>query len=195
MGQVIVILGGVRSGKSSFAQALAEGLGDEDVVYLATAEAGDAEMTNRIASHQSQRPSSWQTIESRRTPGKVLAGFDPEPEVVLLDCLTMWISNILLDAGDAMSLSDIEWQMLDEIESLLTDIGHSGMTLIVVSGEVGMGVVPDTLLGRQFRDLHGWANQRLVDSADQTYFMVAGRPVNLDSIAMSVEECVKECRQ
>jgi len=195
MGQLLVILGGVRSGKSSFAQDLARGLGADDVVYLATAEAVDDEMADRIERHQSERPAAWQTIEARRTPRDVIVKLDPEPQVVLVECLTMWISNILIDAGEATPFAEIERQMREEIEDLLTAVGYSGITLILVSGEAGMGVVPDSLLGRQFRDLLGWANQRLVDSADQTYFMLAGRPVNLNSIAMSVEECVKECRR
>jgi adenosylcobinamide kinase/adenosylcobinamide-phosphate guanylyltransferase len=84
--------------------------------------------------------------------------------------------------------------MRSEIEELLAALDQSMITLILVSGEVGLGVVPDSLLGRQFRDLLGWANQRLVEAADQSYFMVAGKPVNLSSITMSVDECVKECQ-
>lgn len=195
MGQLIVILGGVRSGKSSFAESLAQQLGADDVVYLATAEAGDEEMTRRIARHQSERPEAWQTVESRRAPGRILAELDRPSRVILLDCLTLWISNILMDAGEETPFSEIEQQMRTEIDDLLAGLSHSEITLILVSGEVGLGVVPESLSGRQFRDLHGWANQKLVESANQAYFMVAGQPVNLNSIAMSVDECVKECQQ
>jgi adenosylcobinamide kinase/adenosylcobinamide-phosphate guanylyltransferase len=194
MGQLIMILGGVRSGKSSFAEALAKQLGDEDVVYLATAESCDEEMSDRIARHQSSRPSSWTTIESRRELARLIPEIASESEVILLDCLTIWISNILLDAGDATPFVEIERQMRQEISEFIDEIKRSNLTCLVVAGEVGMGVVPESLLGRQFRDLHGWANQTLVDVATQTYWRVAGRTVNLKSISQSLDECVQECQ-
>ena len=194
MGQVITILGGVRSGKSSFAEALATQLGGENVVYLATGEAIDDEMTDRIARHQSSRPASWQTVESRRELATSISQLIPLPKVILVDCLTIWISNILLDAGEGTPFSEIERQMREEIDQFLEVVQKTNVSVIVVAGEVGMGVVPDSLLGRQFRDLHGWANQVLVRAASNSYLMIAGRAVNLDSISKPVEVCVRECQ-
>ncbi|MBD3674383.1 MAG: bifunctional adenosylcobinamide kinase/adenosylcobinamide-phosphate guanylyltransferase [Planctomycetaceae bacterium] len=193
MGQAITILGGVRSGKSSFAEDLAQQLGEENVTYLATAEAGDEEMSRRIERHQSSRPEGWKTVESRRELAKTISQLLPLPKVILLDCLTIWISNILLDAGD-VPFEEIERQMRIEIEQFLEAVKGSNVTVIVVAGEVGMGVVPETLLGRQFRDLHGWANQTIVEASSNSYLMIAGRAVNLDSISNTVERCAQECQ-
>ena len=196
MGQLVMILGGVRSGKSSFAEALAEQFGEDDVVFLATsdASASDDEMSDRIARHQASRLATWRTVESRRELAKVIPNISPAPRVILLDCLTIWVSNILLDAGNDTPFEEIERQMRNEIRDFIAAIEKSNLTCLVVAGEVGMGVVPESLLGRQFRDLHGWANQTLVAAASQTYWRVAGSTVNLKSISQSLEECVKECQ-
>ena len=193
MGEVITILGGVRSGKSSFAEALATQLGGDDVTYLATGEAIDDEMTDRISRHQESRPASWQTVESRRELAASISKLSPMPKVILVDCLTIWISNILLDAGET-PFAEIERQMREEIQQFINIVQTTDVSVIIVAGEVGMGVVPDSLLGRQFRDLHGWANQVLVKASSSSYLMIAGRAVNLDFISKSVEVCVKECQ-
>lgn len=195
MGNLVMVLGGVRSGKSSFAEALATKLGQEDVVYLATAEAGDEEMSDRITQHRKNRSEAWRTVESRRELASALSNITPTPKVVLVDCLTIWISNILLDAGEATPFAEIERQMHDELETFLESVQQSDTTVIMVAGEVGMGVVPESLLGRQFRDLHGWANQRLVEDASHSYLMIAGKTVNLEAITKSVDDCAKECGQ
>jgi adenosylcobinamide kinase/adenosylcobinamide-phosphate guanylyltransferase len=100
----------------------------------------------------------------------------------------------LLDAGDSTPVAEIERQMRQEISDFMNVVKQSNVTCLVVAGEVGMGVVPESLLGRQFRDLHGWANQTLVAAASQTYWRVAGSTVNLKSISQSLDECVKECQ-
>jgi adenosylcobinamide kinase / adenosylcobinamide-phosphate guanylyltransferase len=173
--KLILILGGARSGKSAFAQRLAAAFGAE-VLFVATAEAGDAEMAARIASHRAERPGHWRTIEALRGVASALAG-TPPARVVVLDCVTLWVTNLLLDR-------DRSWQGAQhELEALLEWYRAQTVELIVVSNEVGLGLVPADETSRTFRDWLGWFNQRLAAEADAVYLMVAGLPVELKALA------------
>ena len=186
MGQVALILGGVRSGKSRFAQDLARQLGGEDVLFVATAEACDDEMSRRIDMHRQSRPAAWRTLEQPRDTGRVIAGIETPPCVILLDCLTLLVSNIVLQCdedGDSP-----EHRMRAEIADLIDVVKQRESTMIIVSGEVGMGLVPENRIGRLFRDLLGWANQLIAREATSTYLMVAGFPINVKLIASSVHQ-------
>jgi adenosylcobinamide kinase/adenosylcobinamide-phosphate guanylyltransferase len=180
-----VVIGGARSGKSSFAQHLAEEDG-RGVCYLATAAAGDQEMAERIRIHQLSRPSHWSTLE-------LAGGVEPEEipsdgVLVLFDCFTVYLSNLMAAAGldwateeeDVMPESEVIERMR-EVESralgLVDGLRQAAAGLIVVSNEVGMGVVPPFRLGRVFRDLSGRLNQRLAGRADHVYFVLAGLPL------------------
>lgn len=190
MGQMTLILGGVRSGKSRFAQDLARELGGDDVLFVATAEACDEEMSRRIDMHQQSRPDTWRTLEQPCGIGKVIAEISPSPRVVLLDCLTLLISNIVLQYEEGVDLP--EAHMRAEIADLIRTVKQQDSTMIIVSGEVGMGLVPESRMGRLFRDLLGWANQLIASEATSTYLMVAGLPINVASIASSVQQCASE---
>ena len=172
------ILGGARSGKSRHAQTLAEAASGS-VLFVATAEAGDEEMAARIAAHRASRPAHWQTLEEPRHLAGAIAAWQPEPDLVLVDCLTLWVSNLLLSLPEPLELTNAEALIRSETEALLTCIHQSQATWIVVSNEVGLGLVPPYPLGRVYRDLLGYVNQRLAAMADEVLFMVAGLPLRV----------------
>ncbi len=192
-----LILGGVRSGKSAYAEALAARLGRR-VLYIATAEALDDEMHARVADHQARRPMSWATLEAPLHVGEALRSSpdSAQADVILLDCLTLLVSNAILsvegeleDSGSTgiqSSQWDAAWNRVRaEVEGLLEAHRALGTSLIVVSNEVGWGVVPPYPLGRIYRDCLGWANQALAHVADRTVLMVAGLPVDLKSLPLA----------
>jgi adenosylcobinamide kinase/adenosylcobinamide-phosphate guanylyltransferase len=183
--KIVLVLGGVRSGKSRFGQDLAHELGGNDLLFVATAESRDDEMALRIQRHRQDRPATWTTLEQPLGVGDAIAAMTNVPSVILLDCLTLLVSNILLKHHDDFAAA--EAGVRAEVASLVAAVQHHGATLVVVSGEVGMGVVPESSLGRQFRDLLGWANQSLAQHASATYLMVAGLPVNVTRIASTVK--------
>ena len=172
--RLTLILGGMRSGKSSYAQQLASG--GERVLFVATAEAGDREMEARIRAHRDSRPADWNTLEEPvelvEALGPVLRSYD----TVLLDCLTLWVSNALLRERDAESARRV---IISRAKKLLELILDSDCSWIVVSNEVGLGLVPATELGRVYADELGRVNQAVAADADEVYFMAAGLPIRL----------------
>lgn len=184
MGTLILVTGGVRSGKSRFAEELAEALGGDRVAYVATAEAGDDEMARKIARHRADRPASWPTFEG---PSDAAAALDAAasgpspPRVVLLDCLTMLVSNLLLAGDEASAAERVERQ----VAALRGAIARWPATVIVVTNEVGWGVVPAYSLGRSYRDLLGRANQALATDAGRVYLVVAGLAVEIKALAQT----------
>lgn len=188
--KIVLVLGGVRSGKSRFGQDLANELGGNDVLFVATAESRDDEMALRIRLHQQDRPAGWFTLEQPLGVGDAIASRKDAPQVILLDCLTLLVSNILLKHHDDFPAA--EAGVRAEVASLVEAVRHHSATLVVVSGEVGMGVVPESSLGRQFRDLLGWANQSLARHASATYLMIAGLPINVTRIASTVQEAATD---
>jgi adenosylcobinamide kinase/adenosylcobinamide-phosphate guanylyltransferase len=177
--QLIFILGGARSGKSAYAQRLAEELGGSSVAYVATAEAGDEEMRARIATHRAERPAGWRTVEGPRLTGIDLAAATADARVVLLDCITLLVSNAVMAAGDDADSVAAEAAAGREVDALFAAYSTEDATWIVVSNEVGMGLVPPYPLGRVYRDALGRANQQIAAAADRVLLMVAGLPWEL----------------
>lgn len=182
-GRLVLITGGARSGKSRFAESLAA-VGRQPVVYLATAEAGDAEMRARIAEHQRRRPAAWRTVEARAEVGPALAGLGGPVGTVLLDDLGLLVTNHLLAlTGDGELIHETEPALraavAEELARLVESQRTGGWDLVVVTNEVGLGVVPATPLGRLFRDALGWANQELAARADAVFLVMAGLPLRL----------------
>lgn len=172
------ILGGARSGKSSYAEQLALSAGR--VVYVATAEAGDEEMAARIEAHRRVRSEEWDTLEEPLDIVDAIAPLLPEYDTILLDCLTLWISNLMhRDSSEGAAHVDI----VAEAQRLLDCYAGSDASWIVVSNEVGLSLVPTTALGRRFRDELGRLNQIVAAAADEVYFMAAGLPLSLKSPA------------
>ena len=164
----VLVLGGARSGKSRIALKLAESASTQRV-YIATAQAFDDEMRERIAHHQAERDYSWQTADAPFKLTKAVQAQTAPGRAVLVDCLTLWLSNLLLAEHDIGQETD---QLLDTIR------GVKG-PLILVSNEVGHGIVPSTPLGRRFRDEQGRLNQRIAEACDAVVFVAAGCPILL----------------
>ena len=167
-----LILGGARSGKSKLADTLATKSGKK-VVYIATGEALDAEMKLRIQQHQAQRSVEWQTVEEPIELAKALTQFNHSQYCVLVDCLTLWITNCLL-SEDTHCWSAQKNALLDELNEFKGD-------LILVSNEAGQGIVPVGEINRQFVDESGWLHQRLAQACEKVIWVVAGLPQVLKS--------------
>lgn len=167
-----LVLGGARAGKSDYAQGLAAEAGR--VLFVATAEAGDEEMMARIKAHRITRPREWDTLEEPVDLAGALAPVADRYDTILLDCLTLWVSNLLLAGQDVGRTREA---VLSEARKLLDTYRSGNASWIVVSNEVGMGVVPSTELGRIYADELGRVNQLIASEADSVYFMVAGIPV------------------
>jgi adenosylcobinamide kinase / adenosylcobinamide-phosphate guanylyltransferase len=178
MGRLIFILGGARSGKSDYAQALAEELGAVRA-YVATAQAHDGEMAERIATHQAARGAGWQTVEAPLQVASAVREAGLSPDVYLLDCLTLLASNVLMQFEEGTADSVIEEALQSEMGFLLDLQMKSDPAWIVVSNEVGLGIVPAYPSGRLYRDVLGRANQKLAARADVVVFMAAGLPLFL----------------
>ena len=179
--ELILILGGARSGKSALAELLASQ--QERVLFVATAEALDSEMERRIAAHRSQRPSEWKTLEEPLDPAFAIQAVVDGYEICLLDCLTLWVSNLLLKMEDNPNM---EREILGEVKRLLEVYEESSATWIVVSNEVGLGVVPPTPLGRLYRDALGRVNQAIAARADRVYLTVAGLALDVKSLGIPI---------
>ena len=177
-GHLIFLLGGARSGKSRYAEAWAQEHGRR-VLYIATAQAFDDEMRQRIARHRADRPASWTTLEAPRQTGAAIRSALTNQDTVLVDCITLLASNVLLALPEDAPQDEANRAILAEIDALLAVRASSSATWLVVSNEVGMGVVPPTRLGRFYRDALGYANQRLAQSADEVVLLVAGLPWRL----------------
>lgn len=162
----ILVLGGARSGKSRTAQALAEAA-SEQRIYLATAQAHDDEMRERIDQHRAERATSWRTCETPLALAKGIRRETGPGRIVLVDCLTLWLSNILL-AGEDIEAATSE---------LILAIGEAAGPLVMVSNEVGHGIVPTTPLGRRFRDAQGRLNQSVAGACEAVVFVAAGCPI------------------
>ena len=167
-GRVTLVIGGARSGKSRHAQALAE-RGTGDRVFIATAQPFDAEMRDRIARHQAERDGQWRTVEAPVLLAEAIAAADGPDTTLLVDCLTLWASNLLLAEEDV----DGHLRALSEtLKTVQADV-------VLVTNEVGWGIVPDNALARRFRDVAGLINQSVAAGADRVDLVVAGLPLHL----------------
>lgn len=192
-----LILGGARSGKSDWAERLAAAA-DRPVLFLATATAGDAEMADRIAAHRAARPAAWRTVEEPANLAAAVRDHARAGETVLVDCLTLWVSNLLLGRLDRLGAADPDaipardWnagerELLDATADLLATARARNLSLILVSNEVGLGLVPATPLGRRYRDALGRVNRLAAAAADPVVLMVAGLPVDLRRLAPTLD--------
>ena len=173
MAEVTLVLGGARSGKSAYALRAAEacaGRRARALVFVATGQALDAEMAERIATHRARRDARWRTVEAPHDLAAALDGLRPD-EVAVVDCLTLWLSNAMFaEAVDSRR------------SSLMAALGRCAAPLWLVSNEVGWGLVPETPLGRRFRDEAGWLNQAVAALADRAVLIVAGLPLVLKGV-------------
>ncbi len=166
-GKSLFVLGGARSGKSRHAQRMAEAAATDQatrLVYIATAQAFDGEMEDRIARHRADRDDRWRTVEAPLALGEALASEDGADVVILVDCLTLWMSNLLLADGAIAA----------RVDDLVETIARLDGRVILVSNEVGLGIVPDNLLARRFRDEAGLLHQRIAAQVDSVDMVMAG---------------------
>jgi len=169
--KIYFITGGARSGKSAYAEKLALGMAGKRA-YIATAQALDAEMAARIAKHQKDRGHAWDTYEEPLAVAELLRKLSGRYEAVLLDCLTLWLSNV-------MAHTDGDGAVISRSEELVAALRAFSGACVVVSNEVGLGIVPDNPLARKFRDFAGILNQKVAQAADEVYFTAAGIPVKI----------------
>ncbi|MEM8856853.1 MAG: bifunctional adenosylcobinamide kinase/adenosylcobinamide-phosphate guanylyltransferase [Chloroflexota bacterium] len=175
MKSLTLILGGARSGKSNKGLKLA--FAYENVLFVATAQAWDDEMRHRIDVHKTERPEHWGTLEAPQNVADALAQSTYPAECILLDDMTLLASNVILALGDDVDTPAAEKAVLAETERLLEQLQTLDADVIIVSNEVGLGIVPATKLGRVYRDALGRANQKLAQAADSVLFMVSGLPM------------------
>ncbi|PWR24133.1 bifunctional adenosylcobinamide kinase/adenosylcobinamide-phosphate guanylyltransferase [Zavarzinia compransoris] len=170
LSSVTLVLGGARSGKSRHAEALVRGAGPGPWAYVATAQAFDDEMRERIARHRADReatgPGGWRTVEAPLDLGAAIAA-EPAARPLLVDCLTLWLTNLMLGQRDIAA----------GIDALEAALAARGAPSVLVANEVGLGIVPDNALARAFRDEAGRLNQRLAARAGRVHFIVAGLPI------------------
>ena len=184
MGRILFITGGARSGKSRFAESLCTGA--SDVLYIATAIGFDDEMRERITRHRAQRNPAWDTVECYRNFPGALDGWLPGHGTVILDCVTLMINNIMVvdsgidwDNAGADVVEKIEGEIVGEISGFISMAHAFSGRSIIVSNELGLGLVPPTPLGRHYRDIAGKVNQMLASEAEEVFFMVSGLPVKI----------------
>jgi adenosylcobinamide kinase/adenosylcobinamide-phosphate guanylyltransferase len=166
--EIILITGGARSGKSRYAEQRATEMGARPL-YVATAEAKDEEMAQRIAEHRKRRSDQWRTVEEPLELTQALLAERGKTDCALVDCLTLWISNLLIQHDDKYAS--------EKVEELIEKLPQLNFHLVFVTNEVGWGIIPDNPLARKFRDLAGWTNQRIAQAANEVILMVAGMPM------------------
>lgn len=171
MGKITFILGGSRSGKSTYALELAK-KHKRSVAFIATGEAKDAEMLQRIQLHKNNRPKHWKTFEESKNIVSLLKKEGNNFECIIIDCLTLLVSNLILAGSSQKSIED-------KIHKILTTLKKLKARAIIISNEVGLGIVPKNKLARDFRDIAGRINQIVAGEADEVFFMVSGIPLKL----------------
>lgn len=180
--KVILVSGGARSGKSHFAQEYARKNG-EKVLFVATATAGDEDMRQRIEKHQKDRPSNWRTLEAATDIGMQIEANFGDARLIVIDCITMLVSNIFsrFDEAQFDTISDkvLEKEVVAEIEELNQCMKKVNASFLIITNEVGLGLVPDNRMGRLYRDVLGRANQMIAQTADEVYLLMAGIPLRI----------------
>jgi adenosylcobinamide kinase/adenosylcobinamide-phosphate guanylyltransferase len=171
-----LVIGGCRSGKSGHALHLADGMGSAGKIFLATCIPQDEEMHQRVSRHQAERGAGWTAVETPIFLAEAIWNIGPNADVLLVDCLTLWVSNLMMEHADSDTSEDF---LASQTCRLIESLRAAACPVILVSNEVGAGIVPDNPLGRQYRDAVGQVNQRIAACADQVVWMVAGIPVKI----------------
>jgi adenosylcobinamide kinase/adenosylcobinamide-phosphate guanylyltransferase/adenosylcobyric acid synthase len=174
---IVLVTGGARAGKSGWAEAEAVRLAGDDVTFIATAEPRDDEMAARIAAHRAARPDAWTTIEAPLLVPEAVRG--ARSPVVIVDCLTLWVSNLMLGDADRSGGRHVVEHVEERAEELVAALSRHTGTVIVVTNEVGLGLVPDNPVARAYRDLLGRVNARVARDADRVVLLVAGIAVGI----------------
>jgi adenosylcobinamide kinase/adenosylcobinamide-phosphate guanylyltransferase len=168
----ILIIGGCRSGKSRQALKLAKPMRGRQNVFVATCSPQGKEMTARVEKHQKERGDLWRTVEAPLDPAAAIQDTGTQADILVIDCLTLWVSNLLMAGFD-------DNQVLDKVDGMCAILSDPPCPVILVSNEVGTGIVPENALARRFRDMAGWCNQRVAAACEQVIWMVAGIAVSV----------------
>lgn len=185
MGKIILVTGGARSGKSSFAERYVAKYGKK-VGYIATSKICDEEMEYRVKLHRERRPAGWETFESPYSAHEVIREQGKSYDMFLFDCMTIYVSNILSTVKDIDDFDGNYKIVTKRLKQFITAILESDATVVIVTNEVGSGIVPNNRLAREYRDLAGLANQMLAEAAEKVFLVVSGIPVDIKKIAESI---------
>lgn len=186
-GKIVLVTGGARSGKSTFAERYASVYGNK-VSYIATSQVYDQEMQTRVDLHRQRRPDTWHTYEAPYADESTISDAATRSDVVLFDCLTLYTSNLLLAADTSATSYERQQYVLERVTKVIDTARLSNSTVIFVTNEVGLGIVPDNALAREYRDLAGWVNQKVAASADEVYLVVSGLAVELKRLVSNLSE-------
>ncbi len=186
-GKIVLVTGGARSGKSTFAERYAA-QGSRTVAYIATAQIYDDEMKERVGLHQSRRPANWSTYEAPYKAECAMSQAVQSADAVLFDCLTLYTSNLLLAPEAPADREERRQAVLAAIDTLLFSAKQEHADVIFVTNEVGSGIVPDNALAREYRDIAGLVNQKVARFADEVYLVISGLAVELKKIAVNLGE-------
>lgn len=186
MSKIILVTGGARSGKSSFAEEYTARLGKK-IAYIATAQIYDSEMSLRVRLHKERRPADWQTYEAPFNAAAAIREASKRHDTILFDCLTVYLSNQLLNAVGG-SIEERYLEIMADIDQLLMAAQEVSANIIFVTNEVGAGIVPENALAREYRDLAGKINQRIAKAAEEVYLVVSGIAVDIKKLAVNISE-------
>lgn len=184
MSNIVLVTGGARSGKSNFAELLCREQ-NNSTAYIATSVAFDDEMKDRIKKHQDSRPKEWKTYEIYKDIYSIVEDLDKNHDTVILDCLTLMINNLMftygidVDKATTEEVNEIEEYIKDQVEKLLKAVKDTDLYFLIVTNELGMGIVPENKLSRIYRDFVGRANQLIAKYSDEVYFVVSGIPMKV----------------
>ena len=184
MSNIVLVTGGARSGKSNFAELLCREQ-NNSTAYIATSVAFDDEMKDRIKKHQDSRPKEWKTYEIYKDIYSIVEDLDKNHDTVILDCLTLMINNLMftygidVDKATTEEINEIEEYIKDQVEKLLKAVKNTDLYFLIVTNELGMGIVPENKLSRIYRDFVGRANQLIAKYSDEVYFVVSGIPMKV----------------
>ena len=181
MGKIILVTGGARSGKSSFAERYVAKYGRK-IGYIATSQICDEEMEYRVKLHQERRPAEWETFEAPFDAHKVIGEQGKKFDMFLFDCVTIYISNVMSTLEDIDDFDGNYQHVTKALQQLIDSILDSDATVVMVTNEVGSGIVPNNRLAREYRDLAGLANQMLAEAAEKVYLVVSGIPVDIKKL-------------
>lgn len=186
-GKIIMVTGGARSGKSVFAEQYAMAQ-EKKMAYIATAQIYDEEMERRVALHRARRADDWLTFEAPYDADQVITKASKQAQVILFECLTLYTSNLLLKPNTPNDPEEKYQYIVQEIDKLLTSAQNSGAIVLFITNEVGLGIVPNNALARQYRDVAGMVNQKVAASADEVYLVVSGLAVEIKKMAVHVNK-------
>lgn len=183
MAKIYLVTGGARSGKSQFSESICLN-SNRKVGYIATSEIHDDEMKIRVEKHQSRRPSSWKTWETPSGDIKVLRSAQAESEILLFDCLTLYLTYWMFSSEAPSEMKEREIFILTKIDQLLSAFEEWDGTIIFVTNETGLGIVPENGLAREFRDLAGLMNEKVAKAAEEVYWVICGQAIPVKKMAV-----------